>query len=75
MREGIDDVWTERTRNLIRCDGFVLPCAYPGIDRIAETILLKLFEQTPKAANDLTGRGIWFRSCPGIRASRSWSVL
>ena len=44
LREGIDDVWTQGIRDLVSCDGFVLPGAYPGIDLLAETILLKFFE-------------------------------
>ena len=47
LRESIDDVWTQRIRDLVSWDNLVLPCAYPGIDRVAQTILLKLLSKPP----------------------------
>src|SRR5262245_57514094 len=60
-RQIIDNVSAERHGNLVGANVLVLAGADPGVDHIAQSLLLKLLDEAAEAVEDVSGRRIRYR--------------
>jgi hypothetical protein len=51
----VDDIPAERRGNLVRADVLVLAGTHPGIDHIAEPLLLELLDEAAEPIDDAAG--------------------